>query len=140
MFAEFDESEKPIVKIKLGLNIKDDEDYEQFTNKWLQLEDNQEEYHYIIDTTDCGFINIKYCYKIAGFIKSIKARDKKYLQKSIIIVNNKSIRFLLKTVFMISKPVSPVYIVTDYETANRINSKLGNNLPLLGEDYTYVSN
>ena len=59
MFAEFDESQKPIVKIKLGLNIKDDEDYENFINKWLQLEDNKEEYHYIIDTTGCGFIHIK---------------------------------------------------------------------------------
>ena len=81
MFAKFDESEKPIIKIKLGLNIKDEEDYDKFTSKWLQLEDNKEEYHYIIDTTDCGLINIKYCYKIAGFIKSIKAREKKYLQK-----------------------------------------------------------
>ena len=46
MFAEFDESEKPIVKIKLGLNIKDDGDYENFINKWLQLEDNKEEYQF----------------------------------------------------------------------------------------------
>ena len=81
MFAQFDESEKPIIKIKLGFNIKDEEDYNKFTNKWLQLEDNKEEYHYIIDTTECGFIHIKYCYKIAGFIKSIKAREKNISKK-----------------------------------------------------------
>ena len=49
---------------------------------------------------------------MANFIKELK-RKEHYLKSSIIIVENKYIRFLLNLIFKLQKPVSDVYITRD---------------------------
>ena len=36
MFAEFNESQYPIVKITLNNKVEDDDDFNRFLNGWLQ--------------------------------------------------------------------------------------------------------
>ena len=64
------------------------------------------------------------------FISSLKNFKHQYLQKSLIIVSNKYIKYLLNLIFIIQKPVAPVYIYNvnkgipyDYdELLNNINN------------------
>ena len=99
----------PIVKVSFNGGVKNDEDYNMFTQKWLELEEKKTPYYFIFDTTNMGMTNINYCYKISKFIKSLK-KQKTYLKKSIILVKNSYIRSLIYVVFKCTKPISPVYI------------------------------
>jgi hypothetical protein len=50
---------------------------------------------------------------MSKFIKELKKRDKQFLKKSLIIVKNKYIRFLLNIVFSITKPIADVFLFSD---------------------------
>ena len=60
-----------------------------------------------------GVPHIKYSFKMTYFIRDLRKREYQYLQKSIIIVKNKSILRLLKFIFFIQPPVAPVYLTTE---------------------------
>lgn len=110
MFVTFDETEYPIVKVNFTGVVRDDNDFSQFTDKWLELYERNANFTFIFDTRNMGMMGPKYCFKMASFIKQLKKRQIQYLEKSIIIVSNRYIRFLLWLIFKIQKPVAPVYI------------------------------
>ena len=110
MFVTFDETEYPIVKVNFTGVVRDDNDFSQFTDKWLELYERNANFTFIFDTRNMGMMGPKYCFKMASFIKQLKKRQIQYLEKCIIIVSNRYIRFLLWLIFKIQKPVAPVYI------------------------------
>ena len=110
MFVSFDETEYPIVRVNFTGVVRNDNDFSQFTNKWLELYERNANFTFIFDTRNMGIMGPKYCLKMASFIKELKKRQIQYLEKSIIIVSNRYIRFLLWLIFKIQKPVAPVYI------------------------------
>lgn len=119
MFAKYDYSNFPLVKIDLSGNIKNNEDFLNFTNQWLKLYDNEKEFEFIFNTYNCGLINPKYCLYTALFIKKIKQKKIQYLKKSTIYVYNKYIFHLLKIIFYIEKPVAPINIIF-YDKLNNL--------------------
>ena len=110
MFVSFDETEYPIVRVNFTGVVRNDNDFSQFTNKWLELYERNANFTFIFDTRNMGIMGPKYCFKMASFIKELKKRQIQYLEKSIIIVSNRYIRFLLWLIFKMQKPVAPVYI------------------------------
>ena len=114
----------PIVKVTFNGSIKTEEDYNNFTKKWLELEEKKDQYYFIFDTTNMGMTNISYCYKISKFIKKLKTQ-KTHLKKSIILVKNKYIRSLIYVVFKCTKPISPVYIF-DINSDNLVQDEIEN--------------
>jgi len=110
MFVTFDETEYPIVKVNFTGVVRNDSDFSKFTDKWLELYERNANFTFIFDTRNMGMMGPKYCFKMASFIKQLKKRQIQYLEKSIIIVSNRYIRFLLWLIFKIQKPVAPVYI------------------------------
>lgn len=110
MFSKFDYTNFPIIYIKLNNNIKDDNDFNNFINEWNILNNNKKNYEMIFDTQNCGFVNPKYCFYMAIFIKKLKKEKVKYLQKSQIIVYNNYILKLLELIFYFEKPIAPVKI------------------------------
>jgi len=115
MFVTFDEVEYPIVKVNFTGVVRSDNDFSQFTDKWLELYERNANFTFIFDTRNMGIMGPKYCFKMASFIKELKKRQIQYLEKSIIIVSNRYIRFLLWLIFKIQKPVAPVYITDIYQ-------------------------
>ena len=110
MFANFDYKNFPIIFIKLNNNIENNEDFNNFVNEWSSLNNNKKNYELIFDTKLCGFINPKYCFYMAFFIKKLKKEKIKYLQKSKIIVYNHYILKLLEIIFYFEKPIAPIEI------------------------------
>ena len=128
MFTEFNYDNFPLVYVKLNKNIENDEDLDFFFNSWVKLYENKKKFTFMFNTLDCGLIKLRYAYAVANFIKLFKKNNKvHYLEKSILIVNSKWIRYLLKSIFYIHKPISKVYIVISEGDAlsiyNSINSK-----------------
>ena len=110
MFGEYNVGLFPVVIVKLKGCIQDENDYQLFTNNWENLYDYENDFMMIFDTTELGIPNIKYCYKIASFIKNLKNKEKQYLKKSIIIVKNDIISNLLHLTFNLQSPIAPVYL------------------------------
>ena len=110
MFSKFDYKNFPIVYIKLNNNIKNDDDFNNFINEWNNLNNNKKNYEMIFDTQNCGFINPKYCFYMAMFIKKLKKEKIKFLQKSQIIIYNNNILKLLELIFFFERPIAPVEI------------------------------
>ena len=147
VWCTFNTDNSPVIKVVFNGSLKNEEEYNTFTKKWLELEEKKTPYYFIFDTTTMGMINISYCYKISKFIKEIKNRKEKYLLKSVILVKNTYIRSLIYCVFKITKPISPVYIFdikTDELVKEEIENSRQNNIDQILEDYkkyfTFVDN
>lgn len=115
MFVVFDESKYPVIRVNFSGVVRNESDFNEFTNKWMELYSRKSNFTFIFDTRDMGIMGPKYCYKMALFIKHLKRQPIQYLEKSIIIVSNRYIRFLLWLIFKIQKPVAPVYITDIYQ-------------------------
>ena len=118
MFAEYDYSlydTNSIVKIKLNKKIEDNKDFNDFLNKWLELYEREKDFIFIFDTSDVGFIPIKYSIQMSLFIKKLKKREYHYLQKSIIFVKSNIVKRMLDFIFMLQPPVAPVYIINNLD-------------------------
>lgn len=113
MWCKVDKTNFPIIKISFTKDNQIEEEFDLFLKEWLKLYEQQKEFYFIFDTCELGLLNIKYAYKMSKFIKELKKKDKQYLQKSLIIVKNQYISFLLNIVFSITKPVADVYLFND---------------------------
>tara|TARA_Y100000591_G_C21773845_1_gene667092 strand:- start:593 stop:973 length:381 start_codon:yes stop_codon:yes gene_type:complete len=110
MFALYDYTNFPIVKVDISGVITTDKDFTDFTKQWLDLYDMGLNFEFVFDTKNAGFINIKYCIYMAFFIKLLKKRKTQYLTKSTIFVYNNYIFKLFKFIFYMEPPVAPVYL------------------------------
>ena len=110
MFANYNYDNFPIVKVTFEEGPNSNEEFEQFTQKWLELYDKCENFTFVFDTTMMRNPEYKYSLKMAQFIKKLKKREIQYLEKSIILINSNKIKYLLDGIFLIQKPVAPVYI------------------------------
>jgi len=135
MFAEFNESQYPIVKITLNNKVEDDDDFNRFLNGWLQYYQQKREVIFLFDTTNVGYIPIKYCFKMSTFIKELKLLDKQYLLRSFVVVNNWIVKFLLRIIFSLQSPVAPVYIVRTQEIGLLMNEDINNMKSISLYDY-----
>lgn len=142
MFSEFNYKYFPYIIIKFNGTIKNDKDFYNFLNNWSQINNSKYEYLLIFDTTEMALVNIKYCFLMAIYIKKLKLEIKKnnktYLNKSIIIIKNNYIKYLLDLVFYIEKPIANVYLTNNklddiiYKNSNILNEKnLQNNLKII---------
>ena len=124
MFAEFNESQFPIIKITLNNIIENDDDFNNFLNGWLKYYQQKKEVIFLFDATNVGYIPIKYCFKMSTFIRELKQVDKQYLQRSFIVANSWIVKTLLRIIFSIQSPVAPVYIVRTQELALLMNQDI----------------
>ena len=118
MFAEYDYSlyeTKSIVKVKINRKIENTKDFDDFLNKWLELYERKKDFIFIFDTSDVGYMPIKYSIQMSLFIKKLKNRDYQYLQKSIIFVKSNIVKRMLDFIFMLQPPVAPVYIISNQD-------------------------
>ena len=122
MWANYDFSQEPIVKVEFEKNISGDEDLNEFLKEWVGLYEQKKEFFFILDTRNVGLIKMKYVNKMVKFIKKMKLFEYQYLQKSIIIVNNTMIRYLLNIIFNLTKPLATVHIVSDKTILDDFNN------------------
>ena len=132
MFAIYDYSlyeTNSIVNVKLNKNIENNEDFNTFLNKWRELYEKKKNFIFIFDTSNVGFIPIKYSIQMSLFIKKLKKEKHQYLQKSIIYVNNNIVKRMLDFIFMLQPPVAPVYIIDNKDYIDLIlNNNLDDNI------------
>ena len=75
MFANFNYNnyeKKILLKWFFNTNIKMIMIFDNFLNSWLQLYNLQKDFIFIFDTTNVGYIPIKYSFKMSAFIKKLK--------------------------------------------------------------------
>ena len=116
MWAEYDHSKFPIVKVQMRGIIKDDTEFEQFLTQWKNLYKDKEDFIFIFDTSKVGWVNPKYALKMAYFISTLKKEPVQYLKRSIIIISNIWVRTLLCVIFALQSPVCPIDYYTDSNT------------------------
>ena len=120
MFANFDKSNFPEIKVILKGVIKNDEDFYNFSKTWSQLYKDKKEFSFIFETKECGIISVKYCIFMAIFIKNLKKEKIQYLTQSTIYVYNSFIYNLLKLVFFFTKTCgSSKNIFTIFKSYNK---------------------
>lgn len=123
-FAEFSIKEFPRVHVKLNNRIENKEEYTHFENEWLACYRKKQNFHFIFDSTEVGWIHPKYAFYVTTFIKKIKELSPQYLEFSIIIVNNSYIQHLLSWIFRVQKPVAPVYIISKNHDIHNLLKKI----------------
>ena len=132
MFATYNYSlyeTNSIVNVKFNKNIENNEDFNTFLNKWRELYQNKKDFIFIFDTSNVGFIPIKYSIQMSLFIKKLRKEKYQYLQKSIIYVNNNIVKRMLDFIFMLQPPVAPVYIIDNKDYIDLIlNNNVDDNI------------
>jgi len=121
MWADYNTLSFPIVEVKLRDNIQNDEDFKKFLEDWLKIYEKKKDFVFLFDTTDVGFVNIKYAFKMASFVKELKKRDIQYLKHSIIITNSWWVKFLLKIIFSLQSPVCTIEYHSDFNNIDLEN-------------------
>ena len=107
---EYDRSTLPLVKVKLIGALDNENEFNQFLNEWLTLYEDQNDFTFLFDTLEVGNPPLKYCIKMAQFIKQLRKKEYQYLQESIILINSNKIKWMLEFIFAIAPPVARVYI------------------------------
>jgi hypothetical protein len=110
MFAHYNYEKFPIVFVTFSESINSETEFDQFLNEWLILYHNRQDFSFIFDTRNMKNISPKYAIKMTLFIKNLRKQPYHYLQKSLILVNDKHIKRLLDFVFTLQSPVAPVYL------------------------------
>ena len=138
MFAQYNYDNFPVVFVTFSESINSETEFDQFLNEWLILYHNRQDFSYIFDTRNMKNISPKYAIKMTLFIKNLRKQPYHYLQKSLILVNDKHIKRLLDFVFTLQSPVAPVYLwhinsndsepdkeylITTLNTINRLDLK-----------------
>ena len=132
MFATYNYSlyeTKSIVHVKLNKKIENNKDFNTFLNEWCELYEKRKNFIFIFDTSNVGFIPIKYSIQMSLFIKKLRKEKYQYLQKSIIYVNNNIVKRMLDFIFMLQPPVAPVYIIDNKDYIELIlNNNVDDNI------------
>ena len=124
MFAQYNYDNFPIVFVTFSESINSETEFDQFLNEWLILYHNRQDFSYIFDTRNMKNISPKYAIKMTLFIKNLRKQPYHYLQKSLILVNDKNIKRLLDFVFTLQSPVAPVYLWhININDSDQINSE-----------------
>ena len=110
MFAQYNYDNFPVIFVSFSESINSETEFDQFLNEWLILYHNRQDFSYIFDTRNMKNISPKYAIKMTLFIKNLRKEPYHYLQKSLILVNDKHIKRLLDFVFTLQSPVAPVYL------------------------------
>jgi len=107
-------------------NVNDIEGFEKFCDLWLTMYHRKKNFSFYIDTSAISYINPEFALKTRSFIKYLKERDEdmQFLKKSIIIISSDLVRNVFKIIFSIQRPVAPVYLVKDAQTATGIYNYL----------------
>lgn len=113
MFATYDHTTFPEVKVIFHGNITTEKDFTDFTKQWYDLYGKKEKFSLLFDMTDISMINPVYCYKMAFFIQDLKQQPIQYLQSSTIYNVNTFTYGLLRLIFTIQSPIAPVTILYD---------------------------
>ena len=100
--------------------LETDEEFNILTDEWLRLYEQKKPFTFIFDLSNLEVYNIKYSFKMSAFIYRLKREPEQYLQKSIIIVTNSFIQYLLDFIFYIQSPIAPVYIVKENDDIQKI--------------------
>lgn len=140
MWATYDDSNFPIINVKMTGVPENDDDFQDFLTKWdsYNYNRNNQPYIFIFDTTEVGFVNIKYSFHMSSFIKQLKASEHQYLRGSIIVTGGVWSKFLLKVIFWTQRPVAPVYL-TDSNNPSLINEIASNINQGIDKLYNHVS-
>ena len=121
MFFTFTYDDFPLVCVTFNEEPITEKDLDTFFLTWLQLYMNQNDFIFLFDTRPLKDIpSLKYAIKVSLFMKKLKKEhEKHYLQKSLILIDNKKIQRLLDLIFSIQKPVAPVFIYLTDEKNNQ---------------------
>lgn len=114
MWCEIDKTNLPIIKVNFSNDTQIESEFDFLLEEWMKLYDDKQDFYFIFDTRNLSSLNIKYAYRISSFIKKLKKLPYQYLKKSIIIVKNSYITFLLNLVFSITLPVADVYLFSNH--------------------------
>ncbi len=110
-FANIDASIFPTIRISFVGSLKDDNDFQMFLGQWSVLYSLKKPFTLIFDTTKMGAVPVSYCAKMALFIRKMRENSKKYLKRTIVLLNSTIVANLLKTILSIQGPVCPVSII-----------------------------
>ena len=129
-WATFDTSTFPVVKVKMNKEIKSDAEFQGFLDDWEKLYERNEKFVLFFDTTDVGFVSMKYAIRMRSFVRKLKKEYPENLERSLIKVDSSWVKFLLRIIFTFERPVADVYVHSDNEEV--VNFNIENNKKLIG--------
>ena len=109
-WASFDTSTFPVVKVTMNKNIESEEEFTIFLEDWENLYRRNQKFVLFFDTTEVGYVSMKYAMRMRAFVRHLKANHPDLLERSLIKVNSNWVRFLLRVIFTFERPVADVYV------------------------------
>jgi len=115
LYANFDYSELPLIKIELTGEDATDENFEEYLKETADIPSKTERYISLVDTTKGSFLLAKYRILQGKYLEDNKERIKKQAIAIILIAPSFLHRTILKGIFLVKSYPSPVFIVSNKE-------------------------
>lgn len=91
--------------------------FKQFLNEWSLLYEESkvrnQRFNLFIDVRGVSGVDIKYMIILGKYLISVKNLTEKWMNKTAILVSNKSIKNLIKFVFTLYKPIRPFKVFNE---------------------------
>ena len=120
-WANFDTTTFPIVRVTMNRTIDSDEEFTKFLEDWEDLYLKNQKFTLFFDTTNVGFVSMKYAFRMRSFVRRLKTQFPDLLEKSLIKVNSSWVKFLLRVIFTFERPVADVYVHSGNEETVNFN-------------------
>ncbi len=115
---EKDEAELLKVEIKFNGKPCCGNEIDEYLQKVQKIYLQKRKCQILYDATHIGIITNKtYLGKLIGFMRSFDEDTKKYVDRAAIVVCDKTVRSILKGIFLVKPPSCPLQIVTSVQRA-----------------------
>jgi hypothetical protein len=97
-------------KVRINFNSSQPlnmEEFQTFLNDMTQLYLRQQRFSILFDTRKMSMLPLKYLKGISNWMKKYREEAKRYLEKTAILVSSSTVRFFMKSLFLIVPPSAP---------------------------------
>jgi len=100
---------------------------EGWSNIYKLSEEKKTRFKFVIDVRDVSGIDIKYLIMISKFLNENKKLTERWMDRTAILVSSNNIKFFIKFVFKIYKPVRPFKVFGKNDTKECFDWVVSNN-------------
>ena len=117
MIFGYEKKDWPLCILTVEGKPTSEKTFQNLLNEWsllyIESEQKNERFKFLIDVRQVSGVDLKYMIMMGKYLISVKELTEKWMDRTAILVSNKSIKNLIKFVFTLYKPIRPFKVFNE---------------------------